>query len=290
MFLLRCLGRLQATTTLQGLTLHFSFLCLSIYSNSSKVSDPIYTNTCTLITFNSQITSRELSPHNSSEQCIATEEQVRDCFLELNGSVLSRKLQKNDRGVKIVTQLCKKLVLANTSSMIWCITVRPSERSTAYRCERMSLIKDRKSFLQHLGRIHQLGRVPIEIMIWGILGNVVYSAEPFHWQTQALFVIRLHSPEVRRLSRYFVKSLQVVRVCTHMRTMWQKIIFSTAVHYRDVNFWNALVWIRVILFLTCLGYFISTGIPDNCVTRSQISLILCRVCFNKVLDYIPDYV
>lgn len=42
-FLLRCLGRLQATTTLQGISLHFSLLCLSIYGNPSKVSDPIYT-------------------------------------------------------------------------------------------------------------------------------------------------------------------------------------------------------------------------------------------------------
>jgi len=82
-----------------------------------------------------------------------------------------------------VTQLCKNLVLANTSNVICRITVRPPERATAHRCEKNVFDQRENLFLLHLGRIHQLGRVPIEIMIWGILGNVVYSAEPFHWQT-----------------------------------------------------------------------------------------------------------
>lgn len=102
-------------------------------------------------------------------------------------------------------------------------------------------------------------------------------------------------PQKSTDSRYFVKSLQVVRVYTHMWTnvMWQKILFSTAVNYRDVN---------VVVVLKCVAVNSSDTVSymfgvfhihwHSWQLRHTItnSLILRRVCFNKVLDYTPNYI
>lgn len=173
-----------------------------------------------------------------------------------------------------MTQLCKNLVLANTSSVIWRITVRPLKRQTAYRCEGSFFFKDRKSFFAAFGSHSSVGESTVEIMIWGILGNVVYSADPCRWQTQALFVIRLHSPEARTLSRYFVKSSQVMCLYISVRCVAENLILNcsrrgTACLKRAGVILTNVVFI-FIFFLQFWGGFISTGIPDNCVTGSQI--------------------
>lgn len=167
-----------------------------------------------------------------------------NCFKAKRVS-LSRKLRRKIQGLKIVTQLCKILVLANMSCVFLRITVRLSDIPTTSRFGKHGKIKRKYIFfLHHLAFISWAERQ--ESTDWNYdLGNSgkCGSLRRTILLANAGVVCQLNYIPHKscRLSRYFVKSLQVVCVYSYVLSMWQirsENLYSERLQHKAANVWN----------------------------------------------------
>lgn len=216
------------------------------------------------------------------------------CFRAKRVSFFSTKLRKNDRGWKLWRSCVKNSACKHV------------EYDLAHYCTSLWKINCISLWKQCLWSKTQnlFCRIWVAFISWGQYRWKLWFEEFWEmWFIQPNHFIGKHRrclpldyiPQKSTDSRYFVKSLQVVRVYTHMWTnvMWQKILFSTAVNYRDVNVVGVLKCVAVNSSGTVSYMFGVFHIHwHSWQLRHTItnSLILRRVCFNKVLDYTPNYI